>query len=153
VTRSSKSTATRKHRTEAANERWRFPVELSVYDRQPSLTQSEQVELQSLVGSRAFPTSVPRFYNYSGLERLFKPLHAILEMTRADTQNRHGVLAVVAEEMLHREKSYWGWTNEDWQDILTTGGKHFRAKYHTQHCSVLLDGSRLPRARSWCTSQ
>jgi hypothetical protein len=111
---------------------WWWPVDLSTYDRSPTLSAAEAAELEALVESRTLP-GLPRFYNYAGLERLFRPLRDVLDITRADTESRHGVLAVVAQEMWERRTSYWSWADGDWQEILDVGGQAFRERYHTHN--------------------
>jgi integrase len=96
------------------------------------LTPSEEAELRALAESRTLP-KIPRFYNHAGLQRLFRPLQDVLEVTQPTTQSRHGVLAVVTEEMLNRRNSYWSWEEGDWQEILGVGGQAFRKRYHTHN--------------------
>jgi hypothetical protein len=111
---------------------WRWPVDLTLYDRSPLLTSPEGAELKALAESRTLP-KIPRFYNHAGLQRLFRPLRDVLDVTQADTQSRHGVLAVVTEEMLNRGNSYWSWGEDEWQEILGVGGQAFRKRYHTHN--------------------
>jgi integrase len=52
------------------------------------------------------------------LTRLTRPLYDVLNLTRAIPQVRREVVHLFLREMYFRQKTIWGWTQDDWIDLF-----------------------------------
>lgn len=98
---------------------WTWPVEIEGYEQTPQLTPAEQAALQVVAarcsaGRREWftPATLP------DLHRLLAPIDDVLDVASASKQARRETVRVIAIEMHYRARSYWGWTSEEWADII-----------------------------------
>ena len=97
---------------------WTWPVDLSAYDRTPTLSVEEYMALAERVqrsdaGQACFSVHMPPV-----LARLTRPLYDVLDLTRAIAQVRREVVHLLLREMYFRQQALWGWTQEDWIDLF-----------------------------------
>jgi hypothetical protein len=96
---------------------WQWPLDVSRYDRTPSLTPRE---LAALDRRARFPQ---RFGHWSPLfleefDRLARPIKDALEFLQLTSAIRGAVQRVFVQEMHRRRNTYWAWTPEHWHEIV-----------------------------------
>jgi integrase len=97
---------------------WTWPIDLKRYDCTPHLTQIERDMLTRY--AEAY-----KFYRYgrtmsfgAALDRLVRPLNDTLDYTGITTYRRKYILLFFLREMAERQRSFWGWTTEEWIDSI-----------------------------------
>ncbi len=106
---------------------WSWPVNLTWYDRTPTLSLAEKEELVSLIGLREARSS--HFYrNAIHLQRVFRPIRDVLDWTGAG-KTAGSVLSVLVQEMCQRQISFWAWESDVWIEILCPSAPAFQRKY------------------------
>jgi len=107
---------------------WSWPVNLTLYDRTPTLSLAEKAELASLMDLREVGSS--HFYrNAIHLQRVFRPIKDVLDWTGAD-ETAGSVLSVLVQEMYQRQLAFWAWEADVWMEILCPSAPAFHQKYH-----------------------
>jgi integrase len=66
------------------------------------------------------------------------PLDEVMTVIRPPQQTRSGALTVLLVEMHKRGRAYWGWTPDEWMEILRPSSIEFHEQYrhtnrHTRH--------------------
>jgi integrase len=125
---------------------WTWPINLERYDRSPQLTSVERNMLTRY--AEAY-----RFYRYgrtmnfgAALDRLVRPLNDTLDYTGIITNRRKYVLFFFLREMAERQRSFWGWTTEEWIDSIDA---RLAPRQHGAAIAYLLCGfSELHRLKS-----
>jgi integrase len=98
---------------------WRSPFELKPYDRNPALTDVECETLARLMdhyqqgGAKRWSAQAK-----ANLNRLWEPLHDIVEGIEGQRTVDYTVSHVLINEMHRRKMSYWGWTEQEWQETI-----------------------------------
>lgn len=97
-------------------------------DRTPELLGRERAALDVLAGSFAqrhcrWPKAVR-----ADLGRLLLPIKAALDRMDAAPAPRNSAIRVVAQELIARRRPWWGWSQEDWIDVLCPTEGAFRAR-------------------------
>ena len=97
---------------------WVWPIDVNCYDRSAALTDVESEMLTRY--AEAY-----RFYRYGrtmdfgpSLDRLVSPLNDVFDYTGIKTEKRRYVLLFFLREMANRNRSFWGWTTEEWIDSI-----------------------------------
>jgi integrase len=116
---------------------WVWPIDLDRYDRSSVLTAAEEDMLTRY--AEAY-----RFYRYGRtmdfgqtLDRLVKPLNDALTYTGIRTYFRKYVLLFFLREMAERRRSFWGWTADEWIELID----HQKTEYqHIVAVAYLLCG-------------
>src|SRR6266478_636486 len=97
---------------------WVWPIDVERYDRSAALTDVESEMLTRY--AEAY-----RFYRYGhtmdfgpSLDRLVRPLNDVFDYTGIKTEQRRYVLFFFLREMADRNRSFWGWTTEEWIDSI-----------------------------------
>ncbi len=97
---------------------WVWPIDVNGYDRSAALTDVETEMLTRY--AEAY-----RFYRYGrtidfgpSLDRLVRPLNDVFDYTDIKTEKRRYVLLFFLREMAERNRSFWGWTTEEWIDSI-----------------------------------
>lgn len=97
---------------------WVWPIDVNRYDRSAVLTDVESEMLTRY--AEAY-----RFYRYGrtmdfgpSLDRLVRPLNDVFDYTGIKTEKRRYVLLFFLREMANRNRSFWGWTAEEWIDSI-----------------------------------
>lgn len=124
---------------------WTWPINLERYDRSPQLTSVEKDMLTRY--AEAY-----RFYRYgrtmdfgAALDRLVWPLNDALDYTGIITNRRKYVLLFFLREMAERQRSFWGWTTQEWIDSIDA---RLAPRQHGVAIAYLLCGfSELHRLR------
>ena len=114
---------------------WTWPVDLNHYDRSSALTAVEEDMLTRY--EEAY-----RFYRYgrhmdSGpeLDRLVRPLNDALDYIGIRTLHRRYTLQFLLREMAERQRSFWGWTTDEWiESIHRRTLAHWRQKRFPALC-------------------
>lgn len=109
---------------------WSWPLPLDQYDRVTDLTVSEQETLSSL-----FICSEPVVYlrkhtsTYLTLQRLLDPINDTFIYLQVDETSYFRARRVLLLEMQQRNKAFWGWTIEEWCEIITPNRAAFARRY------------------------
>lgn len=108
----------RSQATLSSSSSWIWPVDLSVYDRTPTLSAEEHHTLAERVrrsdtGMYCSSADMPAV-----LQRLTRPLYDALDLTKAMPQVRREVVHLFLREIYFRQQAFWGWTQEDWIDLF-----------------------------------
>jgi hypothetical protein len=125
---------------------WVWPIDLDRYDRSSALTAAEEDMLTRY--AEAY-----RFYRYGRtmdfgqtLDRLVKPLNDALNYTGIRTYFRKYVLLFFLREMAERRRSFWGWTTDEWIELIERQKTEYQ---HVVAVAYLLCGfSDLHRLRN-----
>jgi hypothetical protein len=114
---------------------WRWPLDIAMYDRRPHLLSREREELTLLVHRfQARRTCWPK-RTYKELHRLLHPLNDVLNLIGCHISSRRGALRLLLAEMHRRQRSFWGWTKEEWLETLCPDAAAFEVRYHRgAHC-------------------
>ena len=111
---------------------WSWPVNIALYDRTPSLSEQECLELDRRFGTTHIP---PRKETWGVLQRLLQPLYDVLMHIDEPRPIRSDVIRVMAIEMHRRRVSFWAWTSEEWRDIIGPDRANFAQRYGWQRTS------------------
>ena len=111
---------------------WSWPVNIDLYDRAPSLSEQECLELDRRFGTTHIPL---RKETWGVLQRLLQPLYDILTHIDESRPRRTDVIRVMAIEMHRRGSSFWAWTIEEWRDIIGPDRESFAQRYRWQRTS------------------
>lgn len=97
---------------------WRWPLDLSRYDRAPGLTDSERKALEMVAsdldsGKRGYlHRALPR------LRRLLEPIYAAFEVVGPGEHARRLARKAPLRDMECRQKTYWAWNKKEWSRII-----------------------------------
>jgi hypothetical protein len=110
---------------------WSWPVDPRKYDRSPRLRKNEIVELAYLA-ARQRPYGHFPVHTKEALLRLTDPLDDVMNAINPPPQSRSGAMTVMLIEMHKRKRAFWGWTSDEWIEILHTTAMAFHQQYpHT----------------------
>ena len=63
------------------------------------------------------------------LKRLRSPLEAALSSMNAAAAPRNSTIRVMMQELIKRRHAYWGWSQNEWQDVLAPSEGEFHKRY------------------------
>jgi len=111
--------------------RWTFPIDVTRYDRQPELSETERLALvQALrhcLGRRK--RQLPHDSEQQ-LGRLLLPFHDILsQIFSLQTDCCTFSIQIMLSGMHEYALPYWAWSEEQWVSLLTVAFQHFRQQY------------------------
>jgi len=96
---------------------WRWPVDVGVYDRCPSLSDPERDMLARVAFRRKggqWPVGA-----VTTLERLLRPIHDAEEAIHvADVITTRAVMRHLLRHMTQRDTALWAWSNAEWEDTI-----------------------------------
>jgi hypothetical protein len=95
-------------------------LDISVYDRTPSLTRSELAAMERIRRSGNPGWALAR--QRADLLRLIEPLETARSIICSDLKKaprRQYPLAAIFVTMRKKKKSFWAWSQTDWQDLLS----------------------------------
>jgi hypothetical protein len=98
--------------TRDLSEAWRWPIDLTRYDRSLTFTQHELQDLDEVVHRPRFPLTLPLT-----LTQVLQPVATVLAMS-ASARIRCHAKKVLLIEMHQRQRPFWAWTSEEWTEIL-----------------------------------
>lgn len=106
--------------TPPADAAWRWPLDLTAYDRTPRLRREEKAALEEVERRRkrgtrrgAWPAWISR-----RLERLRRPVEDVLASAGASDECRREVHYQLQRGMHRYQIPFWAWTREQWLDVL-----------------------------------
>src|SRR5437764_11659884 len=105
---------------------WHWPVDVTSYDRSPDLDEIEQAELKRVMSESPFqlrPATKER------LHRLLSPLQDVFTVTHLSPDICHETVRVMVVEMSCRGKTFWGWSEAEWIDIIGPSYTAFAQRY------------------------
>lgn len=107
---------------------WQWPLDLTKYDRTPVLRLAEQEELDMVMHRRGAGAS--HLYSHIvHLQRLLQPIEDTVRWTQAPDATARSVVSILVQEMYHRQTSFWGWTPQEWIEILGSSTPAFLQRY------------------------
>jgi integrase len=108
----------------AETDAWRWPVDLTRYQRPTFLSESELRELDRIMQRRVLPQVLP-----FPLEQLLLPVQEALEASHANPRMRLDARRVLLLEMHKLRRPFWSWTAEEWSEILSETAVAFAQRY------------------------
>jgi site-specific recombinase XerD len=111
-------------------EEWSWPIDPSRYDRTSRLRTKEVSALFYLAARTRVFGHFPEHVS-EALQRLLKPVDDVMDIVRPPRQTRAGTMTVLILEMHRRQISFWGWTHDDWCEVLCSSKKTFEQHYPT----------------------
>jgi integrase len=108
----------------AETDAWRWPVDLTRYQRPTFLSESELRELDPIMQRRVLPQVLP-----FPLEQLLLPVQEALEASHANPRMRLDARRVLLLEMHKLRRPFWSWTAEEWSEILSETAVAFAQRY------------------------
>jgi integrase len=108
-------------------------LNLDLYDKNPSLTTAELQEINRLQIHPDSANSIIYRRNDKILSRLLTPIKDVLEIVGSDTRCRHDLVKLMLREMSARNKSFWGWTESDWCEIICASCVEFKKRHKFQN--------------------
>lgn len=122
----------------AATGDWTWPFDMTLYENRSSeLSLAERNELSLL--AKHFEARQHRLSSQmiiaavseeTPLTRLICPLCDLLDVAGAYAANRFIALRVLLQEVHRRQQTYWGWSREDWIELLCRDSRIFMQRYH-----------------------
>jgi integrase len=112
----------------ANEEGWTWPVDVSRYDQNDSLTPDEFAELSAYV--RRFEnhnSNHPQRF-HTAMVRLALPINNVFDLSRLRPEMRGRAIYYLFREMHRRNRSFWGWSPEEWVETIRRA-VHFRQHY------------------------
>jgi hypothetical protein len=107
---------------------WAWPINISAYDRNPSLSEAEQAALSSRFFKEG-QTKQERDSIKLTLSRLLQPIEDILTFLHADANTRYDMIRVLLFEMHRRGTAFWAWSGEDWLESACSDPTTFALRY------------------------
>jgi integrase len=110
---------------------WVWPVRPEQYDRTPELTAEETEVLRANLLPRKQGMLAWQVVAKCDLRRLLTPLEDVCDHTQLPEQYRPGLKVLMLSEMAMRERSFWGWSEEEWIESIKNSGheKHTVAAF------------------------
>lgn len=108
---------------------WQWPLDLAKYEQTPHLRQASRKELDALIRQgEGMGTSL--YDRAKHLQRLLLPVHDSLRWTHPSNTTHGAVVRILMQEMHRRQISFWGWTHDEWVEILGQNPLAFFHRYH-----------------------
>ncbi len=105
---------------------FRWPVDVSQYDRSPDLGEVEHAELKRIMRRKPF-----HLYPSTKvlLHRLLQPLQDVFTVIHLSSNFHADIVRVLVVEMYRRGKTFWAWSEKDWMDIIGPSYTAFARRY------------------------
>ena len=110
-----------RHQTNGSVLAWKWPLPQHTYDTSPLLSFAEQDALN--YGFSQGPRPVTH-RTKTALSRVLQPIHDVLAFCHASTDIRYDVVRFFLQETYWRQRSFWGWSVDEWVESL---GEDIRA--------------------------
>lgn len=100
-------------------QRWVNPINLDLYDRNPQLSDAEYYELGAFARRMNEFGKKEAFRSETNdiLSRLLCPILDVTRILRIPRQGR-ALRYVLLQAMHNKRKTFWAWTEEEWQEIV-----------------------------------
>jgi integrase len=105
---------------------FRWPVDVTRYDRSPDLTEAEGAELKRVMDHSPLQL---RPSTKVLLHRLLTPIQDVFAVTHPSPNVCHDTMRVMVMEMHRRGKTFWAWSEEEWIDIIGSSYTAFAQRY------------------------
>jgi hypothetical protein len=112
---------TRPRDTATAQPAWPWPLDLTVYDRTPTLSAEEH----AAVASWAAKQRCRLVEADKRLVRLLRPVRDVLDRAQVRRDHHGATLKFVVHAMHTRGAALWAWNEAEWKDILQSGWEAF----------------------------
>ncbi len=109
---------------------WRWPINLAMYDRTPSLSEAERSELNRRLGQGMLQIRQP---SKAILHRLVRPIHDALLLVHPTRSIYNNTIRLMLIEMHHRGTAFWGWSLEEWCESICPGNAAFLVRHGREH--------------------
>lgn len=110
---------------------WRWPVDVTRYDRTSALTEEEQTELAVMMDRFSKDILSWRKASRETLQRLLHPLYDVFQVMGTRTRSYSRISHVLLWEMHQRQISFWGWSEADWLEVIGQHEGDFRQRHDT----------------------
>lgn len=122
------------------NHSWRWPLDLTRYDRNPELSAGEAAALEWFIQRKE--TESRRTIWFSQMERaiprLIRPLCHAADVLALDRQYRHPIIAVLLKKMHHDQMSYWAPSEDEWLAFFHSDWQRFSPNTRNVCASYLM---------------
>ncbi len=115
------------HMQEPIYSEQKWPVDLQQYNCDPQLSSSELSALANL--GHIAPSGKQSWPYASSLHRITRPIEDVLDFTGAQGKTRRAIVLLLLRAMYQRNTAIWGWTEQDWAEVLGASGKFFQVKH------------------------
>src|SRR5690242_305501 len=121
-------------RQRSRSEPWPWPLDLTAYDRHPGLSEAEQTELDriALQGGPIHRGGSKRI-----LHRLVLPITDVFTYLHTNYDTTSSGTRLLCIQMQRRRLAFWGWTDQDWLDLLCSTAEEFSRTHgfsmHARH--------------------
>ncbi len=112
------------------NTLWRWPINLAIYDRTPSLSEAERSELNRRLGQGMLQIRQP---SKAILHRLVRPIHDALVLVRPTASIYNNTIHLMLMEMHRRGTAFWGWSLEEWCESVCPSNAAFLVRHGRAH--------------------
>src|SRR5215470_4904577 len=106
---------------------WLWPINVSAYDRNPTLGEAERAALSSRF--KGGQTQQERKSSKLMLSRLLQPIEDVLTFLHADANTRYDMIRVLLFEMHRRGTAFWAWSGEEWLESVCSDPTTFALRY------------------------
>jgi integrase len=103
-----------------------FTFDVKRHDRFPGLYSEELAELRRLVNERKTQIRKP---SKLILHRLLQPVEDVLKLIHTSEVTIGAAYRVLCREMERRETAFWGWSEEEWREMLGVDIPSFAARF------------------------
>jgi integrase len=110
---------------------WIWPIDVTIYDRTPSLTDEEWQALDDLIQHFATGKQLWLPQTAQHLERLLHPLHDVLDFEGKCERNRRRSIHIMLRNMHRQRLSYWGWDWSQWLALKSNASVKIRSQDHS----------------------
>lgn len=107
---------------------YEWPVNLTAYDRNVTLSAAEKAELEFLVPRNGLGMKLNR-RSFAVLQRVAQPLKDVLSFTGANQALFYCLFRIVARKTNILGKTFWGWSESDWIEVLCPTQRRFLHRY------------------------
>ncbi len=104
---------------------WQWPFDLTQYDRNPVLSETESAELNRQFWLR----HQVRSQNKTVLHRLVQPIDDVLTFLNASDNIRRDTIRFMIIAIHRRGTPFWAWSVEEWVEILCPTATAFNVSY------------------------
>jgi integrase len=108
---------------------YQWPVNIAAYDRRVELTIAEREELQFLVPRNGALGMKLNGRSLAVLQRLAQPIKDVLSFTKANQAIYYCLFRIVARRTNVLGRTFWGWTESDWIEVLCPSQRRFMRRY------------------------
>ncbi len=112
-----------------------LPVPIDpVWNKAPRLSARERTALAAVaagaaIGIKDAGRNQPQYGHAAPLERLLLPLRTALNWMHPGPTVRGSAIITILLEMHSRGRSYWGWSADDWADLLCDGEQAYKRRH------------------------